>query len=388
MGLDGRLAAAFAALAATGLQGATSRPAGPIVESRPRTAPTARAWPEADVLFRRDPRWRGADAAYSIPLGNDRILWLFGDTFIARGDARTRRGSVMIRNSVGIQTGRDPLRATIEFHWRGTEGQPRSYFPEADEIFSWPLHGARLADGTLAVFLAKIRATPGIGLGFMALGWQLALVKGEQVDRDPAKWNPRIIDGSGAPADLVVGTSVTVDNGFVVALAVREPGDHAGFLVRYRTADLSAGTLDAGEWWCGSERGWAAGAAMARLAPARVFDDAAPECSIHHDPRSRLWIHTLSLGFGATDIGLRTAPRIEGPWSPPRTVHRPEESGRAGLLVYAAKAHPELDAGTDEHGSPFLAVTYAVNTLDDFGRLVEDEAIYYPRFVRVSATWD
>ncbi|MEA2698994.1 MAG: hypothetical protein QOI66_3265, partial [Myxococcales bacterium] len=44
---------------------------------------TAAAWPDADALFRRDPRWLGGDAAFSVALGGDRILWLFGDSFIA-----------------------------------------------------------------------------------------------------------------------------------------------------------------------------------------------------------------------------------------------------------------------------------------------------------------
>ena len=44
---------------------------------------TAEAWPAADALFHSDPRWRGGDAAYSVPLGGDRVLWLFGDSFIA-----------------------------------------------------------------------------------------------------------------------------------------------------------------------------------------------------------------------------------------------------------------------------------------------------------------
>src|SRR5262245_25248473 len=50
----------------------------------------AEAWPEADALFRQDPRWLGADAALTVDLGGDRVLWLFGDTFVAKGDPATR----------------------------------------------------------------------------------------------------------------------------------------------------------------------------------------------------------------------------------------------------------------------------------------------------------
>src|SRR5687767_2838197 len=87
---------------------------------------TATAWPEADRLFR-DARWRGSDDAYSIHLGGERVLWLFGDTFIARPGSPTRVGSAFIRNSVAVQTGLDPLTATMGFAWRGTDDEPADY---------------------------------------------------------------------------------------------------------------------------------------------------------------------------------------------------------------------------------------------------------------------
>src|SRR5215467_7748298 len=46
-------------------------------------AQTAAPWPEADCIFRSDPRWLGADAAFSVDLGQGRVLWLFGDSFVA-----------------------------------------------------------------------------------------------------------------------------------------------------------------------------------------------------------------------------------------------------------------------------------------------------------------
>jgi len=35
------------------------------------------AWPEADDLFHREPRWIGGDAALTIPLDSERTLWLW-----------------------------------------------------------------------------------------------------------------------------------------------------------------------------------------------------------------------------------------------------------------------------------------------------------------------
>ena len=43
----------------------------------------AEQWIQADKLFKRSVHWRGSDDAYSIKLGDNRVLWLFGDTLIS-----------------------------------------------------------------------------------------------------------------------------------------------------------------------------------------------------------------------------------------------------------------------------------------------------------------
>src|SRR5438105_15219120 len=88
------------------------------------------SWPEADALFHQDPRWLGADAAYSIDLGGGRVAWWFGDSFIATSDAHTRTESKMVRNSVAVETGLDPTTATLAFAWGDSGGGPASFVPE------------------------------------------------------------------------------------------------------------------------------------------------------------------------------------------------------------------------------------------------------------------
>ena len=83
-----------------------------------------------------------------------------------------------------------------------------------------------------------------------------------------------------------------------------------------------------------------------------------------------------SLGFGDTEIGIRRSLKPEGPWSRAEAAFRPEESGRKGILVYAAKAHPHL------RGKGLL-LTYAANPQDP-AILLSDMSLYYPRFVLLS----
>ena len=61
---------------------------------------------------------------------------------------------------------------------------------------------------------------------------------------------------------------------------------------------------------------------------------------------------------------------------PPRASRRADAVRRASVALAAAKAHPEL------HGGGGVLLTYVANSLD-FGTLVNDEALYYPRFLHL-----
>jgi len=340
---------------------------------------SGRAFEAAEALFRSDPRWLGADAALSIPLGPERTLWLFGDTFVAKTEARSRGESEMVRNTVAIQTGADPRSAKSTFGWRrDADGTPASFFPESGAEWYWPGHGARLgARGPLILFLFKLRGTPGEGLGFAHAGWAVAVVDDPDAPLDA--WRPRIVDAPALPFDAVPATAVFVDGERVVALAIRQAGAHAGALVRYDAIRLARGDVSGTEWWSGSA--WVPQGALGPAGPAFVLDDAGAECSIHFDARTRSWVHVASYGFGASTIGVRTAPALTGPWSAPTTVYRPPESSGKKPFVYAAKAHPEI-AGEDPRD---LVVTYATNSFE-FGDLFTPEgrrALYWPRCVAV-----
>jgi hypothetical protein len=328
----------------------------------------AAGWPEADRLFHRNPRWLGADAAFSVDLGGERVLWLFGDTFVATGAHRVRRESRMVHNSIAVQRGLDPSAASIDFHWGETDGVPASWLPEDGERWFWPAHGVRIPGGPLVLFWSCVRATPGEGLGFRAEGWLAVLV--ENPDDPPGAWLQRTLRSPPWPAGLLAAQGLRIAGEFVEGLAIREPGDHGGFALRIPSEALARGELDAFQWWDGA---WVP--TRADLTPTAVIADAGPELSLSYHPDLGGYVHVKSLGFGASTVALSTAPRLTGPWSAPRALFRPPECDRERPFVYAAKAHPEL-LGAD------LVVTYACNSFD-FAELVADTSLYYPRFVRL-----
>jgi hypothetical protein len=181
----------------------------------------ARPFTEAEVMFHRDPRWLGADGALSVLLAKNRVLWLFGDTFVATSNAHVRSRSTIVKNSVALQTGTDPRTAAIDFRWGvDRNGSPRSFFPEHGKRCYWPGHGVRVERGPLVVFLDAEMATPGRGLGFSNTGYGLAIV--DDPDSALEHWIPRVVDGPRDPFDAVAATAVLQEGSYVVAVAIRQ----------------------------------------------------------------------------------------------------------------------------------------------------------------------
>jgi hypothetical protein len=271
----------------------------------------------------------------------------------------------MVRNSIALQRGLDPSAAEIEFFWNPG---PASWLPERGAQWFWPQHGVRVPGGPLILFWSRLHATPGEGLGFAADGWLATAI--DRPDESPAAWEPRALEPAALPPGILPAQGLFIEGDFAYGLAIREPGDHAGFALRIGLAALREGDLSRLELWDGA---WMRASEDAKLVP--VLADAAPESSLHYDAKLRRYVHVRSRGFGATSLVLATAEHITGPWSEPVVVYRPPESEREGAFVYAGKAHPEL-TGAD------LIATYACNSFD-FGKLVNDESLYYPRFVRI-----
>jgi hypothetical protein len=195
------------------------------------------------------------------------------------------------------------------------------------------------------------------------------------------RWAPRIVKAPTSPFDAVPGAAVMRDGDYIVALALRQKGTHAGALVRYRASAFAKGDISGAEWWLGPARGWVATKLVGKAGPLFVIDDAGAECSLHWDARSHSYIHVASYGFGASVIGVRSAPALTGPWSAPRIAYRPPESDSARPFVYAGKAHPEL-AGPDADA---LVVTYVASSFESKVLLTPagEQSLYWPHFAVV-----
>jgi hypothetical protein len=324
---------------------------------------TGQAWPEADRLFRSDPRWLGGDAAYSVDLGEGRVLWMFGDSFVATKAGLTRRQSAFIRNSVAIQTGYDPSHAAMKFYSVVRRGKPFDFAPPDGENWLWPLHGIRLGNRLLLFYARMARDRSRDSLGFQSVGWNAFFV--DNPDTEPSKWKLRSARTQGK---MLIGASVIRQGEYVYAFVLQDV-EHDAYLLRWAVSEAAEGRLFSPQWWCGVGGGWRTDPSSRQM----VIRDAGSEFSVQSDPHGG-FIEVNTNGFGATSIVMRRATCLEGPWGEPRTLYRPPESDGPEPFVYAGKAHPEL-LGAD------LVVTYVANGSDD--RLATDMSIYYPRIVRV-----
>jgi hypothetical protein len=175
---------------------------------------------------------------------------------------------------------------------------------------------------------------------------------------------------------------VLIHDGFLYAYSVENQGaDHAIYLARWpvkQLAGLEARALDDPQWW--TDDGFVPQSTLHDDAmPTAIFKDGQVELSVHYDAARKQFIEIQMQGLFVADantqIGARTAPRPEGPWSALVPFYRPTEStlpNAGDLAAYAAKAHPEQRGGD-------LVLTYVVN---DLKRFPPGDRLYYPQVVR------
>lgn len=333
----------------------------------------ASAWHDADQLFQRDPHWAGGDGASSVTLGDGRILWLFGDSWIDPTGRRTRQGARIISNSVAIQTGTDPATASLRFYWNhAPDESPAPFIPDDDHERHWFGNGARVGD-RLLLFLNRVRGTE-TGIGFESVGWAAWMV--DNPDAEPSKWRMRRLATRTNSLGVLVGFAAVLPLGdYVYAFGSQDPvKSHPIYAVRWPAQQARQGDLLNPEWWGGDRFGWVPDSSQTPRQP--LFEDGQSELTIHRDESTTRFLAVHTRGFGPADLMMRAAPTLTGPWSAPRMVYRPSEYYRPNAMIYAAKAHPEL-TGAD------LVLTYANNSFE-FAEHLSDPRTYYPRFVTLT----
>jgi hypothetical protein len=339
--------------------------------------------------------WWGADAAYSIPLGGGRSVWIFGDTLY--GDRRTVTGNDprMVRNSIGVSRCDDQRRWSLQYVIRhGEDDKPLDFFqaqvlrPHGGAWY-WALDGFVNEDGfghekDLWVTLLCVRNTRvkrADGFDFETCGTDLAKVSG--LNADPQKWKvayfPLVADGSAA----YPSATAVVDGEYAYLFALYERAARPMLLTRVPLAGLDAPARNLQYLAKSAKRAdeWQPGFKPKNAV--HVMDPGTSEMTVRYHPDLKKWLAVMRAPDISSDaIVLRTAPAITGPWSASELIYRIPEMQKnlpgydKNVFCYAGKEHPEFE----RPGS--LVITYVCNTTK-VPELVTNLKIYVPKVVEV-----
>jgi hypothetical protein len=326
---------------------------GNVNEPQPPETWQAEAWPAGQSIFESDPSWLGGDGAQTIALGDDRILWLFGDSVV---DPSGDRGPSFVHNTVAIQQGSNPSNASFDAAWGtetrtnesqlpepvGTDTEQRratAFLPnESSEVWYWPA-GPAIVEDELIVFANRVRDAGEGAFGFEAAGWQVFEVDG--YEQAPEEWRIESVNPQIEDYNFTVGISTLVERGHLYAYGQRATNVdgltvHEVGVARWSLEDIREGRWDRVEWWTGEA--WSGNGT-----PAVVVETLAASFTVDRiDDRVVL---TALEGFPTGNVTLRAGAAPQGPFSQPVIAHQPDRNASQDHGHYAARSHPELTGG-------------------------------------------
>lgn len=337
---------------------------------------------EIDQPFRRNNHgWLGGDCAFSLPLAKNRVLWLFGDSFIQNKNSAYRNGAALINNSIAIQQGdllhHDHL---LQFYWKKNPDHPRAFFViENEPGFVWPL-SAILIKGKLFVFCVRIQIVdPEDVFGFRQIGNEIFCI--ENPDDPPDGW---IMTVHKLPFQQQIGSFGSnffaskeyiylygyrnLKNGWkdavinlIIARIKNEQADEIYNQNHWEYLDDTTGN------WLSD---------IHQLKP--VVEHLTTEFSVTFVPGIGKYVLVANAWQHPHPITVRFADTPYGPFSEPQIVYRcPEIDWSPHYFCYAAKAHPELAESDNE-----LVVSYMTNS-KVMQEVFDDLRIYFPRFLKI-----
>jgi hypothetical protein len=332
--------------------------------------------PEWEKRFACREGWIGGDGLYSVVLSPRRVLWLFGDTFLGTVKDGRRTEASIVNNTVALQAGVGQDAGIRFVTGKPKADRPTSVFLPADgKGFFWPLAAVRLQD-RLYLFLAQAELTGEAGaFGFRHIAIWLAVV--ENPDGEPTAWRlkQRKLPHAEFRPERVRswGSAILADGGFLYVYGYEESGK--GFRQRRLTvARVPEEKLDDFKAWrFRTSKGWSDDPEQGTP----LADGWGTECSVSRLPGGKGYVAVCSENGLSEKIIGRFAEAPEGPWSAPVLLYRcPEMARDKGVFTYAAKAHPWAATGNE------LVISYCVNGWQ-LARVVADEKVYRPKFVRV-----
>jgi hypothetical protein len=301
--------------------------------------------------------WTGGDGTLSVPLGDGRTLWLFGDSFLGtvNPDGTRPEDAPLVRNCIVVQDG-----DTLSTRTGGSPAAPESFFPpQAPGEWCWPAD-ATVQNGKVFVILHRFhQGRP------LLWDWQ---------------WTGTVVAEMGLPElEIERITPLAVANGVMYgAILERAEGIYIYGVAEHgnsrwmHVARAPPGRF-LGPWTFFDGSGWSPDPASTRP----VLDGVSTQFGLVALPGDGLALVTMDnrVPFSA-DIVMYRAAHPEGPWQGPCRLYRAPEAG-AAIAAYNPFVHPQFTTGDR------LLVSYNVNHVTEPAALYRDATIYRPRFIRI-----
>jgi hypothetical protein len=321
-------------------------------------------------LFKRSEGWIAGDGGYSIPIGNNKSLWTFGDSYMDCYDAATKTVPCLFqaRNSAIIIDVIDP---TDQMTLINNKGVPTFFVAGTDrKYWFWPLSGFMHHD-TIYVFQSRIMATGEPGM------WGFAGVDTNYVAKIHTS-APSEIQYSVLPSrnSINFGISVIKDGRFTLVYGIKSNGfGNDVFVARFRTGDIYY------PWQYFDGKGWTADLNKIKKIHSE-FTASFYICKI----KDRYILITTEFSVGCDqgkNIFSATSDKPWGPFTGQHSIWQVDDTINGHYpFFYMANAHPEFDNGKKE-----LLITYCIN---GYGNCVEtcvdgrmDPNVYRPKAIRI-----
>jgi len=272
--------------------------------ARDRAAVVIESVEPVDTLneaFRGSSDWRGADSAYSFPIGKSRSLWLFGDTVIEEqksSSAETAAESstpdrlvkstaqIMINNTAAWldQTALGEL--SMLFYWKIKNNRAASVLTPAQEgEWYWPGDGI-VYDGKLYIFIKRVRRAVHPGPEEFQFDWYADdLVCLSPADGDPTQWKCESLSIPEVQGGALFGTACVADKDYMYAYcsSIKDAAGlnvHPAIVARVSKAALPHCSTADWQFWSAKSKSWVSSQSEATV----IFADAAPEMTVSYLP--------------------------------------------------------------------------------------------------------
>ena len=317
--------------------------------------------------------WIGSDVCHSIDLGNEKILYLFGDTLIGKSFNQIRSKDFnMINNSVGIMTLNKKAPVNISFHWKNDNGA-RSIFKQPQNLigdFLWPTNGI-IYDDSLYIFCMAVNSTPDFSIDIEGT----IIVKVKNYLDDPNQWCTEYWDFEFSGG--IIHSGIYLKNNWLYFLGAKTNVFENNMILARIGKDQIARKACSEELKFYTRKGkWSAEINEAKS----MFFPGNSESNIYFQKKSETYFTTTYVPKN-NKMYLLSSKKLSGPWSRPKHIYTiPECEKKFSVVSYAMRIHSWISDINDS-----LVISYATNEFGGMDNLFTHDGcnIYRPYFIEV-----